>query len=59
MAENQGTGRPSRPNSRWPDYMQFLAVVVVTVLFLLLAVSMSRHHFFQGELYERNQPTER
>jgi hypothetical protein len=59
MAENQGTGRPNGPNSRWPDYMQFLAVVVVTVLFLLLAVSMSRHHFLQGELDERNHPAER
>jgi hypothetical protein len=39
--------------------MQFLAVVVVTVLFLLLAVSMSRHHFLQGELDERNHPAER
>ena len=56
MTENRRTGRP---NSRWPDYMQFLAVVVVTVLFLLLAVSMSRHHFMRGELYERNHPTDR
>jgi hypothetical protein len=59
MADNQGMRGPNGPNSRWPDYVQFLTVVVVTVLFLLLAVSMSRHHFMRGELYERDHPTER
>ena len=45
------------PNSRWPQYVQFLVVVTVTVLFLLLAVSMQRHHFMNGEFYGRTHPT--
>jgi hypothetical protein len=44
------------PNSRWPQYVQFLVVVAVTVLFLLLAVSMQRHHFMNGEFYDRSHP---
>jgi hypothetical protein len=51
-----GANRPGGPNSRWPPYVQFVFVVVLTVLFLLLAVSMRRHHFGAGELYERNHP---
>jgi hypothetical protein len=47
------------PNSRWPQYVQFLVVVTVTVLFLLLAVSMQRHHFMNGEFYGRSQPADR
>jgi hypothetical protein len=37
--------------------VQFLVVVTVTVLFLLLAVSMQRHHFMNGEFYGRTHPT--
>ena len=48
----------SGPNTRWPQYVQFLVVVAVTVLFLVLAVSMQRHHFMNGEFYERSHPTE-
>ncbi len=47
------------PNTRWPQYVQFLVVVGVTVLFLMLAVSMQRHHFLNGEFYGRNQPADR
>ena len=47
------------PNSRWPQYVQFLVVVTVTVLFLLLAVSMQRHHFMNGEFYDRSHPADR
>jgi hypothetical protein len=54
-----GQSRPSGPNSRWPQYVQYLLVVGLTVLFLLLAVSMRRHHFGAGELYERNHPESR
>ncbi len=50
---------PEGPNSRWPQYVQFLIVVGVTVLFLLLAVSMQRHHFLNGEFYDRSHPTDR
>jgi hypothetical protein len=46
-------------NSRWPQYVQFLVVVTVTVLFLLLAVSMQRHHFMNGEFYDRSHPADR
>jgi hypothetical protein len=46
------------PNSRWPQYVQFLVVVTVTVLFLLLAVSMQRHHFMNGEFYDRSHPAD-
>lgn len=61
MAENRkdGPNGPGRPSSRWPDYVQFLTVVVVTVLFLLLAVSMQRHHFMRGELYQQSHPNDR
>ncbi len=41
--------RPSGPNTRWPQYVQYLVVVGVTALFLLLAVTMQQHHFFNGE----------
>ncbi len=41
--------RPSGPNTRWPQYVQYLVVVGVTALFLLLAVSMQQHHFLSGE----------
>jgi hypothetical protein len=54
-----GPSRPSGPHSRWPQYVQFLVVVGLMVLFLLLAVSMRRHHFGAGELYERNHPENR
>ena len=46
------------PNARWPAYVQALAVVGLTILFLLLAVSMQRHHFLNGEFYGRTHPTE-
>jgi hypothetical protein len=46
------------PNSRWPQYVQALVVVGVTLLFLLLAVSMQRHHFLNGEFYGRNHPAD-
>lgn len=62
MAENGGSKGPNRssgPNSRWPEYVQFLVVVGLTVLFLLLAVSMQRHHFMRGEFYQRSHPHER
>ena len=45
-AAQAGRGRVDR-NTRWPPYVQFLMVVAVTALFLLLAVSMQRHHFFE------------
>ena len=41
--------RPSGPNTRWPRYVQYLTVVGITALFLLLAISMQGHHFFNGE----------
>ena len=53
MTVNRGSNKPSGPNSRWPEYVQFLFVVCLTILFLLLAVSMKRHHFMQGSLYDR------
>lgn len=56
MTESPGTGGPKRPNSPWPEYVQFAVVVCLTVLFLLLAVSMQRHHFMRGELYKRSHP---
>ena len=51
--------RASGPGSRWPKYVQALVVVGVTLLFLMLAVSMQRHHFLNGEFYGRNQPADR
>jgi hypothetical protein len=41
--------RPSGPNTRWPPIVQYLTVVGITALFLLLAISMQEHHFFNGE----------
>ncbi len=40
---------PGVPHSRWPQYVQYLVVAGMTALFLLLAASMHRHHFFTGE----------
>jgi hypothetical protein len=54
-----GPRRPSGPNSRWPQVVQYVFVVLLTVLLLLLAVNMRRHHFGEGELYERNHPESR
>jgi hypothetical protein len=68
MAENDGPNGPSRPNkpsgprgpnSHWPEYVQFLFVVGLTVLFLMLAVTMRRHHFMRGELYQQSHPEDR
>jgi hypothetical protein len=39
--------------------VQFVVVLVLMLLFLMLAVSMRRHHFGAGELYERNHPEDR
>lgn len=50
---------PGGPNSRWPQYVQFLVVLGLTVLFLLLALSLQRHHFLNGEFYDRSHPTDR
>lgn len=56
MAGSRGSNKPGGPNSRWPEYVQFLFVVCLTMLFLLLAVSMQRHHFMQGGLYNQSHP---
>lgn len=53
MAGDRGT---RGPRSRWPDVVQFVFVVCLTMLFLLLAVSMQRHHFLRGELYKQSHP---
>ena len=53
MTGDRGTGGPG---SRWPDVVQFVFIVCLTVLFLLLAVSMQRHHFLRGELYKQSHP---
>jgi hypothetical protein len=58
MAENRDRDERKGPDSRWPKYVQFLCVVCLTVLFLMLAMAMQRHHFLQGDLYERTHPTE-
>ena len=50
--------RPSGPNTRWPPYVQYLVVVGVTALFLFLAISMQRHHFMNGEFYDRSHPVD-
>ncbi|HEY5212722.1 MAG TPA: hypothetical protein VIJ38_06855 [Acidobacteriaceae bacterium] len=34
--------------SPWTVYIQFVFVVMLTVMFFLLALSMNRHHFFDG-----------
>jgi hypothetical protein len=34
--------------SPWLGYIQFVFVVTLTVMFFLLALSMKRHHFFDG-----------
>jgi hypothetical protein len=57
--EPERSRRSGRPVSRWPDYLQFVFVVVLTVVFLLLAVSMKRHHFLRGELYQQSHPYDR
>lgn len=59
MAGNRRSNRRGRSNSRWPEYVQFLFVVCLTVLFLLLAESMKHHHFMQGSLYEQSHPADR
>jgi len=49
VGEARKRGEPGVPNSRWPQYLQYLIVVCFTALLLLLAASMQRHHFFTGE----------
>jgi hypothetical protein len=49
VGETRKAVEPGVPHSRWPQYVQYLVVVGVTALFLLLAASMQRHHFFNGE----------
>jgi hypothetical protein len=50
--------KPSGPNTRWPPLVQYLTVVGITALFLLLAISLQRHHFMNGEFYDRSHPTD-
>ncbi len=48
MAANRNPVGSDGPKSSWPGYIQFLFVVMVTVIFVLLALSMKRHHFLDG-----------
>ena len=48
MAENGSMPEAEESKSSWPGYLQFLFVVALTVMFLLLALSMKRHHFLDG-----------
>ncbi len=59
MAENHDPKRSARRNSRWPAYAQYLFIVFLTLLFLSLAVSMERHHFFSGSDDEQNSSATR
>jgi hypothetical protein len=49
VIETRKAIEPGVPHSRWPQIVQYLVVAGVTALFLLLAASMQRHHFFTGE----------
>ncbi len=48
MAGNRDRDQTEDQNSRWPNYVQYLFVVFLTLLFLSLAVSMKKHHFLSG-----------
>ncbi len=54
MAANRVAPGADGPKSPWPGYMQFLFVVMLTVMFFLLALSMKHHHFLDGG---RDNPT--
>lgn len=48
MATNRIESGADGPKSPWPGYVQFLFVVMLTVMFFMLALSMKRHHFLDG-----------
>lgn len=48
MALKGNAAGNDRPNSPLLGYIQFAFVVMLTVMFFLLALSMKRHHFFDG-----------
>jgi hypothetical protein len=47
--------RPDPTSAHWPGYVRFLFVAGLTLLLILLAVSMQRHHFLDGALDHREQ----
>jgi hypothetical protein len=49
VAEARKAVEAGEPHSRWPQVIQYAVVAGMTALFLLLAASMHRHHFFTGE----------
>ena len=48
MATGRNPTDAGGPKSSWPGYIQFLFVLMLTVMFVLLALSMKRHHFLNG-----------
>jgi hypothetical protein len=48
MAANRTSPDADGPKTRWPGYIQFFFVILVSTMFFLLALSMKRHHFFDG-----------
>ena len=57
MAEYRRLSSLDHTRPRWPGYIQFLFVIVLTVMFVLLALSMKHHHFLDGSLDHRQQHT--
>jgi hypothetical protein len=48
MADHRITPSGNGPKQSWPGYVQFLFVVMLTLVFFLLAQGMKRHHFLDG-----------
>jgi ABC-type microcin C transport system permease subunit YejE len=48
MATNRQENNQDELSSPWLGFAKFLFIVFLTVILLLLARSMVRHHFFSG-----------
>ena len=57
MATNRNADGPGRQNSPGFGLVKFLFIASLTVLFFLLALSMRRHHFFDGGQLNRHVAT--
>jgi hypothetical protein len=59
MAEHHRECSVDETRPRWPGFIQFLFVVGLTLMFILLALSMQRHHFLDGSLDHRERAADR
>lgn len=53
---NKVNSEKQNPSRVW--FAKFLIIVILAIIFLVLARTMVRHHFFSGGQLNRNETTE-